>query len=127
MKKYRIEVEKRAVRPRPWEWRAWTRNTDGTFDADADCDIAGSAQSVTDAFEEAMGMLELSEAPERTYSVCPKSATGLHEFMNVPGAFAPNPLSPSFASTNVVDGLNAICLPDMQCRLCGKLYSEHVT
>lgn len=126
MKKYRIEVEQIGESPpgswaRPqWEWRIWTRNADGTFNADFD--VSGSERTAADAFEEAMGILDLSEAPKLTYSVCQKSKSGLHEWERLP----PKQIR-SLVVGDLSDSLNAVPAVDKQCALCGKLYSEHVT
>lgn len=120
MKKYRIEVEERADRPRPWEWRVWTRRADGSFDTNFD--VSGSEGSAVSAFEEAFDTLDLSAAPNRTYSVCPKSESGLHEWQRLP------PKKGGLLLTDdVSDALNVIPPADEQCTLCGKLYSGHVT
>ncbi len=119
-KKYRIEVEEHASLPRPWEWRVWTRKADGSFDPDFD--VSGSDRTAADAFEEAMAQLDLSEAPKRTYSVCPKSQSGLHEFKRLPPKKCGLVLNDDLS-----DAMNVLPASDMQCALCGKLYSEHAT
>jgi len=59
--------------------------------------------------------------PKRTYSICPKTETGLHDWERMPP-----PTRSSLGAGTVMQDMHVLPMADMKCSQCGKLYSEHV-
>lgn len=86
--------------------------------------LSPMAQAALDRLREAVEIARAEEAarPKYTYSICPKTETGLHEWTRLPP-----PTRSALSAGIVIQDMNVLPVADMKCVQCGKLYSEHVT